>query len=145
GLASPFVLLQWLTRRVCYLTRQPHAAALAGAAYLLLMLGGLVLLRVGGWVTLPSALVLMGACSAITGLALMILVRPGWSMLDRALLREAAGAHAGYGRWSMATNFAIFSSGQAFYMLAAMLISLEASALLRAMMNLVTPMHLISA
>ncbi len=145
GLASPFILLQWLTRRICYLTRQPHAAALAGAAYLALMLGGLVALRQGGWVSLPSALVVMGAASAVTGLALVLLIRPGWSSLDRLLLREAASAHAGYGRWSMATNAAIFSSGQAFYLLAAMLISLEASALLRAMMNLVTPMHLVSA
>lgn len=144
GLCSPFVLLLWLARRVCYLLQQPRWAAAAGGAYLVLMLAAMALLRRWQWVTLPTALAVIGGCSAVVSVGLVILLRPDYRDVNLALLREAAAVHLRYGRWSVATNAMFFLSGQAVLVLAGALLGLQASGLLRAIANLITPMHLIS-
>jgi O-antigen/teichoic acid export membrane protein len=61
------------------------------------------------------------------------------------LFREVASVHLAYGRWSATTNLVIFLSAQAMVLLVAGVVSLESSGLLRAILNLITPMHLVIA
>ena len=145
GLCSPFVLLVWLGRRACYLDGAPRRAAVAGAIYLALIIGQLLLLQWLDMVTPGAALMVYGISSALVGGVLAWEMHPRPRGVDRALLREAAAAHARYGRWSAATNVVIFLSAQAMVIVAASLVNLEGGGLLRALLNLITPMHLVIA
>lgn len=145
GFGSPLILLLWLARRACYLIGAPRRAAMAGLVYLVLMVALLACLRAVDMVSLAWALLVVGLCSGISGAALAWELRPSAASPDRSFLREVAGEHAAYGRWSATTNLVIFLSAQAIIVLVAGMLGLEASGQLRAILNLITPMHLVIA
>lgn len=145
GVSSPLILLLWLARRACYFIGAPGRAAAAGFVYLVLMVALLACLRAFEMVSLASALMVVGICSGISGAALAWAMRSSAAPADRTFLREVAAEHIAYGRWSATTNLVIFLSAQAIIVLVAAMLDLEASGQLRAILNLITPMHLVIA
>jgi O-antigen/teichoic acid export membrane protein len=145
GLSAPFVLLMWLGRRACYLVGRVHWAAGAGAVYLVLIVLGLGVLHARGAVTLVGAVVVIGVSSAVAGGMLALVLRLHQKEREGAgVWGEMVREHLRYGRWSASTNVMFFLSGHVFFVLAGLLAGLEATGLLRAMVNLVMPMNLVS-
>ncbi len=107
------MLFQWLIRRACYLRQQPSLAAIGGVLYLVLVLFGIALLRrVGALDAIPALAVMTIASLASAGFI-------QWRLLRSGLLTEQPGpteselirAHWDYGRWSIATGFIAWLSG----------------------------------
>jgi O-antigen/teichoic acid export membrane protein len=136
GLALPFLLLTWLSRRMCYVARRPGLAISGSALYLVCVCGGLFVLSKMAWLNPFSAFALMGCGSMLSGGLLL------WRL---GLLSEKSGAgiwlrwlptlkeNWTYGKWltgSALLNPAV-SQGQIF--LIAAFIGLGGAGVLRAM------------
>jgi len=138
--AAPFIFLSWLTRRACYVERQPSTAALGGGVYLLIAGAGAVLLYQFGVLTSVAAQLLMGvAAIAASG---VILKKLGHAWLPKApaiethsLVRE----HWNFFRWTGSAGVLSFAQGLVFYLMLPIFSGLESSAALRAMTNFVMP------
>ena len=147
AIAAPFILLQWLMRRACYIAFKPYLAALAGAQYMVLLLGGIYVLHQLHWLLPFTAFVLMGLGSLFTGIWLALRLRIGWpSLRDRKLVREASRSHWTYGRWAAPTQAIGNIPENASYLFLPLWGGLAASASFRAVMNLILPvLHGITA
>ncbi len=141
GCASPFMLLVVLTRRACYVYRDPRLAALSGLMYLALTLGGLFLLSFLGRLTPASALALMGAASAVSGGCLLLWFRMPGANEEQDISSGAIRDHWEYGRWALAAGAASWVPGYAFYLALPFWAGLEATAALRALTNLILPIQ----
>lgn len=138
--AAPFMLLQILMRRACYVSFKPHLAASGGALYMVLILCGAYLLYQVGWLFACTAFGLMGLSGLATGLFLVIILRVSLPSLgDGTLIRGFLRDHWGYGRWSMGTRTMVWVTQSSFFVLLPVWSGLEASAALRALMNLIMP------
>jgi O-antigen/teichoic acid export membrane protein len=142
ALAGPFILLMWLMRRACYVRLEPHLAALGGVLYLLLIVAGLYTLNQHGWLSMASALALMGFAGLATSAWLTARLRIGFpSLPTNGLLRETWRAHWEYGRWAAAALVLTWVPGDIYYILLPMWKGLDASATLRALINLTMPIR----
>jgi O-antigen/teichoic acid export membrane protein len=138
--AAPFIFLSWLTRRACYIERKPAVAALGGGVYLLIAGLGAVVLYQRDLLTTVSAQLLMGVAAAAAAGVILRRVGQPWfppppAFETRALVRE----HWTFLRWSGGAGVLSFTQGMAFYLMLPLFAGLEASATLRAMVNLVMP------
>jgi O-antigen/teichoic acid export membrane protein len=144
AVATPFTLLLWLMRRAAYARARPQLATMASAVYLLLIAGGLFALNFIHIVSTLSVMLCMAVASAAAGLWLM-------SKLCGASLPETdqAGppapstvlaAHWNYGRWAIATSILMWVPLNFYFIVLSGWVSLEASASLRALTNLVLPL-----
>jgi O-antigen/teichoic acid export membrane protein len=134
AVALPFLLLLWLVRRMCYVKQRPSRAAWAGAAYLAIVVTGLIVLHVRGRVTPASALVLVAFASAVAVLLPLQQIRViGGGAPNRVPWTKVALENWNYGRWLVGstTLFSITSQAQT-YLVAAFL-GLGAAGVLRAM------------
>lgn len=138
--AAPLMLLQILMRRACYVSFKPHLAALGGALYMVFMLSGAYLLYQAGWLSALTAFGLMGLSGLAAGLFLAAILRVGLpSFGDGALIRGSLRDHWGYGRWSVGTRTMVWVTQSSYFVLLPVWGGLEASAALRALMNLIMP------
>lgn len=144
GINCPLVLLLWMARRACYMRLQPHKAAVAGAAYLVVLAGGLIFVQRRAALSLVSSLVIVGLGSFVASAGLVASLRPNFSSVDRVLLRDIAVEHYRFGRWGVGSGILFYVSGQSAYLFLAFFHGLDASASLRALMNFVTPMTLVT-
>src|SRR6202158_6173834 len=136
GFALPFLLLAWLTRRMCYVVQRPSAAALGSGLYLTFVVAGLFVLGHYGWLASFSAFLLMG-CGSILASGLLLwqlglaergtVAEPGVTW--RAVLRE----NWTYGRWLVGSTVLFSISTQAQKFLAAAFLGLGAAGILRDM------------
>jgi O-antigen/teichoic acid export membrane protein len=137
--ASPFILLQFLCRRVCYIRPEPRLAASGGALYMVLVLGGAVALYRGQGLSSLSALALMGCGS----LAAAAWIRRGLAQSAEAVGPEFSSDvladHWRYGRWAVASGVLTGLPASVCYLVLPMRAGLESSAALRALMNLIMP------
>jgi O-antigen/teichoic acid export membrane protein len=146
SVASPFILLQWLVRRACYVYRRPHLAAWGGLLYLVLMVAGLSSLLSLHLLSAVSALGLMGVSSLLTDAWLALHLRFIARLRIRyAFVREAALSHLGYGRWAAATMFLALVQSNVYYAFLPIAIGLSATAVLQAFMNLILPVRYVTA
>jgi O-antigen/teichoic acid export membrane protein len=147
AIAAPFILLQWLMRRACYIAFRPYLAALAGGQYMALVLGGIYVLDQRHWLSPLTAFVLMGLGSLFTGIWLALRLRVDRpSLRNRRLVREATRSHWNYGRWAAPTHAVGNIPENSAYLLLPLWGGLAASAAFRAVMNLVLPvLHGITA
>jgi O-antigen/teichoic acid export membrane protein len=144
GINCPLVLLLWMARRASYMRLQPHKAAVAGAAYLVVLIGGLISCERRAALSLVSSLVIVGVGSLVAAGGLVASLRPDFGSVDRPLLRDMTVEHFRFGRWGVGTGILFYMSGQSAYLLLAFFHGLDASASLRALMNFVTPMTLVT-
>jgi O-antigen/teichoic acid export membrane protein len=137
--ASPFILLQWLFRRACYIRADPRLAASGGALYMLLVLGGAVTLYQWQSLSSTSALAVMGCGS----LAAAAWIRRGLALspesVDRDFSRDVLADHWRYGRWAVGSGVLSVLPTSVCYFVLPMRSGIESSAALRALMNLTMP------
>ncbi|MCS7315454.1 MAG: hypothetical protein RMI94_07570 [Bryobacterales bacterium] len=140
GLAAslPLVLTFWVLRRICYVRTDPAAAVRGGLAFLICALAGAVLLRLAGWMNSASLFLATGAGALSGGLALLKSVGRTLEP-EAALLGEVARAHWSYGRWMVGVSLTYWLAHSAYAVLLGLGAGLAASAGLRAVENLLTP------
>ena len=144
--ALPLILFQWLLRRACYVLMTPALAARAGLFYMALMLIGLLGLYYFDIIGAASALVVMGIASLISGLWLLKRLHTQGAPEDsEGLQRIAIEDHWRYGRWAMATGVLSWVPGNVVFLLLPVWHGLEATAILRALTNLIMPALQINA
>ena len=141
SIASPFILLQWLTRMASYVRLDPRPAALAGIAYFSMVVAGTVGLHQSEQLTGASALLVMGAASLVSATLLLVRLRPRRTAGPTAAVfrRSVVADHWTYGRWASGTGVLTWIPGQVYYLLLPIWGGLAATASLRALMNLIMP------
>jgi O-antigen/teichoic acid export membrane protein len=140
SIVSPFITLLWLARRAHYARLQPHLALLTGAFYAALVVLGVYMLYRLRWLTPSSSLGVMGLASLAASVPLIALIRPRrWSKGSDLTPRTTLARHWAYGKWSVLTSCLRWSTNYAYYLILPLYLGLQASATLRAHMNLLLP------
>lgn len=141
ALAGPLIFYLWLMRRACYVRLEPRLAATGGALYMMLMLVGSYVAYRSGILSTATALGVLGLSSLVVALWLSRRLGVGWRLVseDSGLRGETFRSHLDYGRWAVLTSALMWVPGNAYYLLLPIWGGLEASASLRALMNLVMP------
>jgi O-antigen/teichoic acid export membrane protein len=141
AVAAPFSLLMWLARRAAYLRFQTRLAAVGSAFYTILIAIGLFALFQLQLVTIFSALLVVGVAGAITGIGIWLeLTRTTGDRNQTLDSRSVIRSHWQYGRWACATSMLMWVPLNLFFVVLSAAISLEASATLKALSNLVLPL-----
>jgi len=140
ALACPFILLQWLMRRACYVRGEPQAAALAGAGYAVLVISGACLLGRWGLLSATSAFGLMGFASFaaalwLTGRLEVHLAPPAKGGPLLAVRKE----HWAYGRWALGAALLTWVPLNVYFVLLPIWGGLAAAGAFRALYNLLLP------
>ena len=139
----PFLLLIWLFRGVFYAQLNPYAGTTAGACYFVLLLASVSLLWVFGILSPATALGAMGAASLIVSVGCLYGMHLGgprtginWRVMTRSVLLD----HWSYGRWAILAAIATWIPANIYYAVLPSHFGLQATAVLRAMMNLMHPL-----
>jgi O-antigen/teichoic acid export membrane protein len=139
-LAGPFITLLWLARRAHYALLKPHWPLFAGALYLVLLVLGCYALARTHWLSPQSALIIIGAASLASSIPLIALVGPRrWASGSDLRPSATLMRHWQYGKWSALTSCMRWSTNYGYYLILPLYLGLEASAVLRAHMNLLLP------
>jgi O-antigen/teichoic acid export membrane protein len=145
GFATPLVLLLWLLRAACYLPMRPGVALAGSLLYGIVFLIFLTWGHLAQWLTAPTALVLMGVASGWASLFIatrLELLSSSWAAIDIAgIARE----HWAYGRWILGAAVAHGIAYGLYVPLVGMLVGLEQTAVLRALLNLTLPLQQVLA
>jgi O-antigen/teichoic acid export membrane protein len=141
ALASPFILLQWLLRRWCYVGMQPRLAVEGGVVYLACMLVGAFGLYQSATLSAPSAIGLMALASLVSSSWLGWRSTSGSQVISwsATFAREVVGDHWGYGRWAAASSALIWIPGSFYSVVLPVWGGLQDTAQLMAMFNLLMP------
>ena len=144
AVAAPFTLLLWLMRRASYARLQPQLAAAASALYLLLIMTGLWALNFYKATSILLVMLCMGLASAVAGLWLRWQLCSTTSLDSESAARPAQRAvltaHWNYGRWALATGLLMWVPLNFYFIVLSGWVSLEASATLKALTNMVLPL-----
>ena len=141
------ILAMWLLRRACYVVSKPAWAASAGALYLLVVVAGAATLYNVGLLSASTGVGLMAIGSLVAGAFLWRRLHiPLRNPKDPALTEAARAAHSQYGRWSASTGVLEWAHGAIPFLALPVLVGLEASGQLRALVNIAMPgLHAIAA
>jgi len=134
----PLVLSFWVLRRICYVLTDPAMAIRGGIAFFTTALTAAAVLRATGWINPASLFILTGLAAVAAGVILTRGLRPRLGP-NAGLLAEVLTAHWSYGRWMMGVSLTYWLANSAFPILLGVGAGLSASAGLRAVENLVTP------
>jgi O-antigen/teichoic acid export membrane protein len=140
GIAAPGILLLALARRVHYLKGTPRPAAVGGALYLAVSLGGVFALERLGSLSPFAAYLLMGGTSLLIGAVL--LRRQGVALRGRPEHSPVGGIardHWRYGRWVIASTIASWIPGNLYFFVLPAMHGLEAAGILAALMLFLRP------
>lgn len=146
SLFAPTVLLHWLARRAAYLETKPDLAAIASGVYGVISLVGAFLLCRSGLLSPFTATLPQSVAALVSAVLLLAVLRP--KLLSRefdvrmpVVIRE----HWSYGKWVIATAVGYWFSTGAYYMVVALLLPIEQTAQLKALLNLATPLNQVIA
>lgn len=139
AVAQAAILFLWTMRRACYVVFRPQWAAAGGAVYLVVVVGGALVLGAAGWLTGPLAFALMGGAGLLVGTGLAVRLGVSLGGPGPALAREAFEVHHGYGRWASMTAVLEWLHGALPFLVLPLFSGLAGSALLRALYNLAMP------
>jgi O-antigen/teichoic acid export membrane protein len=143
AVASPFLLLLWLARRVPYVEMQPQWAVVGSGVNLLITLAGLFLLWRLGLLSSLSGLVLFGAASAVASLAMLLHIKPQVAgFVGNPTPGMVLADHRSYGSWNILAFAAYWASGQVLMLLIPVFLGLAASAAVAATWNLYRPVSI---
>jgi O-antigen/teichoic acid export membrane protein len=149
AIASPLILFLWLVRRSAYVLLKPQYAAMGGGVYLALYLGISILLFRYQILNETTALVAMGVASLISGNLIQanikgIATRAGEG--DAVSSSAIQALHWSYGRWALVAGGLSWVPINVYFIVLPFLKGLDASANLKALLNLVQPiLHFNSA
>jgi O-antigen/teichoic acid export membrane protein len=139
AVAQAGILLHWLLRRACHLVSRPDWAARSCAAYLVLVIVGLVALDAAGSLTALSAALLMGAASLASAVTLATRLDLRRRASTGRLALTATVAHREYGRYAAWSGILEWGQGALPFLVVPALAGLEGAAHLRAVYNLAMP------
>jgi O-antigen/teichoic acid export membrane protein len=140
ALAIPCILSFWLWRRSAYLEIRPALALRSAVVYCLLVLSLLFLVQRLGSLSPFAAFLVQALASLAAGVLLHASLRPSFRSRGRdSSMQVVLKQHWNFGRWVVATNFALWLSGNAYYVLIGALLRMEDVAALRALQNFVLP------
>lgn len=146
GLAAPFSLLMWFTRRSAYLLHQPRRAAIASAAYALLVVSGLFALVRFQRLSIFTAMVTMSIAGALAGFWLRHSLRGFVQDTNPGVkVNSVVADHWRYGRWACATSMLMWVPLNFFFVVLSLAVNFQASATLKALSNLVLPLLQVNA
>lgn len=140
AIAAPAILTSWLLRRIFYITGEVSRAAWGGAIYLVVALAGLWAASRWDFLSLFSAIVIMGAAGAAGCVYYLSALRP---RLDGGTdgLRRIWNSHSRYGRWSVGSNLCSWFSANLPYLLLPVFVSFAETGRFKALLNLILPMN----
>jgi len=139
-IAQPFILLTWLTRRLCYCHFTVQLAVMAGVINLCVTLSGCYLLFSIGKLSPLTAFVLMGICGLLSScLILFRLFSSSEIFNSSAYNREFLSAHLHYGRWALPSSLLTWIPANFYFVILPFWGHIELVALLKAQNNLLTP------
>ena len=140
--AAPLILFLWIARRGAYTISRPRIAALGGAVYIGMYLGGAYLLYKFEFLGLVSALLLMGLSAYIAGV-LMIYMTRNFEPTHHDNYQVETGRiiqmHWKYGRWALIASGISWIPMNLYYIALPVARGLDSVASLKALMNLVLP------
>jgi len=143
ALLCSLLLLVWLCRAAFYAQLNPHAGAVAGACYFVLLVLSIWMLRRYGALSPATALGSMAGVSLFVGGAGLHRFRQAARALvssPEVMTRRVLSDHWGYGKWAVLTAVASWIPANIYYALLPARFGLESTALLRALMNLMYPL-----
>jgi O-antigen/teichoic acid export membrane protein len=144
ALATPSILYLWLVRRLCYVVTSPSVAVVGGGIFTLTMIPGAFALYQADLLNSASAFLLMGTASLLAGGYIARAIRQRTNPTERTepfALRLAFAEHWHYGRWSLLSSVFNWVPANVPHLALAAWSGLEASALLRVLLNLITPIQ----
>jgi len=142
ALALPFILLSWLARRACYTVARADWAAMTSFLYCATVVGGLFVLHRAGMVSGFAAQTLMAAAGAVAAWpAFFMIGRLPTQPMPAAMAIQARADHWAYGRWYSGAQMLSWLTGYGWYLIVPVWGGLEASAALRALLNLLLPIQ----
>ncbi len=139
AVAQAFITFLWLMRRACYIIFRPQLATLAGAGYLVLVVGSAVVFQEMGLLTGPMAFGVMGGGALVSGGGLAWYLGVFRASDQSDLVEEVRAAHWEYGRWASATGGLQWLRSALPFLVLPLFVGLEGTATLRALFNLAMP------
>ena len=138
--ATPLVLLQWLTRRACYVRFETPLAAQGGVLYIVCLGVGAYLLYARGLLTSVTAILLMGVASLASGAWIMarLHLRP-FARSQRALREAIVAEHWEYGRWVIGSNILGWAPQSIYFFVLPITVGIVGTATMKALINLILP------
>ncbi len=145
AIASPFLLLLWLTRRACYTNFKQGWSVVASGINLIATLIGIIVLWEAGILSTFTGIVMLGMSAGVCSFFLTSFnLRPqvaGYTANPTPGM--VLGDHWGYGSWNFISVIAYWASGQILMLLIPIFLGLSASATIAAIWNLYRPVGLL--
>jgi len=149
SIAFPFLTFQWISRRSAYAIFRPWQATVSSSIYCMIIIIILWILYQAGKLSVLTSILAMGTSGLFSSLFILHLIKPQWkwwSYHGNPMPNIVVNEHWRYGRWAIGTVFLMWLPGNFAYTLLPTWWGLEASAVVRALANLVLPIqHAISA
>jgi len=147
ALAGPFLLLQQLMRRLCYVREIPKLAAISGGVYFVCICLGAFFLVENERLALPTIFGLMGLASFVSCVLLAYALRtiiP--SDTGKPVKKDSLEQHWHYGKWAVGNGLMAAIPDDLFRILLPIWGGLEATGAFRALTNLlVIPTQILNA
>ena len=141
GIASPFILYLWLVRRSAYVLLKPQYAALGGGLYLVLYLGlSFLLFQINLLNEISSLCTMAIAAAGASGIAQIQIKAEENKFQDNLLESDTViNLHLQYGKWALVASGLSWVPLNLYYIVIPFFNGLQASAMLKALMNLIMP------
>jgi O-antigen/teichoic acid export membrane protein len=144
AIATPFILLFWLFRQICYIKTRPDLAWRASFLYAFFLMAGVVVLKNCGSMSAFSAFMVMAISSLLSALFF-------WRYLDidkifhvskvPSFIKGVLAEHWCYGRWVVGSAFVNWLSTLSYLPLVGLWAGVQQAGAFRAMQNLMLPLE----
>lgn len=141
AIASPFLLLRWLSRQPCYVLSAPHWSAYSNLAYLIVTVIVLVALYFGNWLNDFTSMLAIGLSGGLTSWILTIFYLKPQAAVEPSR-QEVFQEHWRYGVWSSPSRLLVWVQTNSYYVILPLFMGVVASATLRATSNFILPMNM---
>jgi len=142
AVSFPFLTLPWISRRSAYVIFKPWQATVSSGVYSITTIIFLWMLFQEKKLSVLSSILALGISGLMSSLLIFYLVKPQWrGYQGNPTMDIVVKEHWAYGRWATGTVILMWVPGNIAYTLLPMWWGLEASAAIRALMNLVLPIQ----
>ncbi len=140
---APLLLLRWLTRQPFYILAKPHWSAVGSSIYFVLGISGVFLLDHFNRLSPASVLIVMGVSSlASSSFLTFVFLKPSFKPTEALSGKDVLRDHWNYGKWSSGSKMLTWIPTNLYYVILPVIVSLGASAALRAMSNILMPLNM---
>jgi O-antigen/teichoic acid export membrane protein len=138
-IATPLILFFWLCRRAAYIKLAPGLAAGGASAYCFVLICLLLLIKSVGWLSGFTAFLIQSLAATAAAILLLAFLAPQFDPRSGPSGSAVVRQHWRYGRWTVATQFVYWLSGNAYYVIVAAFLRMQDVAALRALQNFTLP------